>query len=327
MNIRRALLALMFTCILVPSCIVMAQDIERIPRVGFLASGNLLGTPQYEAFLLRLRELGYVEGKTIHIEHRWIDRDLQRLPALAAELTKLPVDIIVTWGSPALAAARQVTTTIPIVMIAVADPVKQGIVSSLAKPGGNITGMSNMLRGTIGKNVEMLVKITPNAKRIAVLRNPDNPSHGLVLQEVEAAALEYDLQIQVMDVNAPEKMDGAISAIRKDHTAGLLIIGDPLFMQLRQRIAALALQAHLPSSTIFRQYPESGGLMSYGLNTTDMFRHIADYVGRILKGAKPADLPIEHPTTYELVINANTAKALGARIPDEVMLRADKVIE
>lgn len=312
---------------LIAADLVSAQDSKRIPRIGFLASGNPIGTPHLEAFVQGLRDLGYVEGKTIHIEHRWIDRDLERMPALATELAKLPVDVIVAWSSPAVTAAKQVTTTVPVVMIAVADPVGQGFVASLAKPGGNITGMSNMLRGTIAKNVEMLVKLAPGAKRIAVLRNPGNPSHALVLQEAEAAARDYGAQLQVVDVNIPAEVDGAFALIRKEHAAGVVIFGDPLFVQQRSRIAELAAQARLPSTTIFRQYPEAGGLMSYGLNTTDHFRRAASFVDRILKGAKPAELPVEQPSTFEMVLNLKTARALGLRVPESVLLRADKVIE
>jgi len=307
--------------------ITTAHAAKRVPRIGFLSSGNHLGTPHYEAFSKGLRDLGYVEGKTIKIEHRWIDRDLERLPALATELVKLPVDVLVAWSSPAVAAAKQVTTTTPIVMIAVADPVGQGFVASLAKPGGNITGMSNLLRGTIAKNVEMLLQFVPGARRLAALRNPGNPSHALVLQEAQAAARDYGAQLQVVDVKTPAEVDGAFAAIRKERAAGVVIFGDPLFVQQRKHIAELAMKARLPSTTIFRQYPEDGGLMSYGLNNTDMFRHAASFVDKILKGAKPADLPVEQPTTFEMVINLKTAKAIGLQIPESVLLRTDKVIE
>lgn len=325
MNSRRQFLALLGAGALASSGLVQAKG--KTPRIGFLSSGNHLGTPHYEAFSKGLRDLGYVEGKTIQIEHRWIDRDLERMPALATELVKLPVDVLVAWSSPAVAAAKQVTTTTPIVMIAIADPVGQGFVASLAKPGGNITGMSNLLRGTIAKNVEMLVKFVPNAKRLAALRNPGNPSHALVLQEAQAAAREYGAQLQVVDVKTPADVDGAFAVIRKERAAGVVIFGDPLFVQQRSRLAELARDARLPSTTIFRQYPEAGGLMSYGLNTTDMFRHAASFVDKILRGAKPADLPVEQPTTFEMVVNLKTAKAIGLQIPESVLLRADKVIE
>lgn len=327
MNTRRQFLMLMSAGALVAADLVSAQNPKRVPRIGFLASANPVGTPHLEAFVQGLRDFGYVEGKTIHIEHRWIDRDLERMPALATELVKLPVDVIVAWSSPAVTAAKQVTSTVPVVMIAVADPVGQGFVASLAKPGGNITGMSNMLRGTIAKNVEMLVKFAPGAKRIAVLRNPGNPSHGLVLQEAETAARDYGVQLQVVDVNTPAEVDSAFAAIRREHAAGVVIFGDPLFVQQRHRIAELATQARLPSTTIFRQYPEAGGLLSYGLNTTDHFRRAASFVDKILKGAKPAELPVEQPSTFEMVLNLKTARALGIRVPESVLLRADKVIE
>jgi putative ABC transport system substrate-binding protein len=327
MTTRREFLFLMGAGTLASTGLARAQG--KTPCIGFLASGNPLGTPHYDAFVKGLRDLGYVDGKTIRIENRWIDHDLERISVLATELVKLPVDVLVAWSSPAVAAAKQVTTTTPIVMIAIADPVGQGFVASLAKPGGNITGMSNLLRGTIAKNVEMLVKFVPGAKHLAALRNPGNPSHALMLQEAQTAARDYGAQLQVVDVNTPTEVDGAFAAIRKEHAAGVVIFGDPLFVQQRSRIAELAKQARLPSTTIFRQYPEAGGLMSYGLNTTDMFRRAASFVDKILKGAKPADLPVEQSTTFEMVINIKTAKAIGLQIPESVLLRADadKVIE
>lgn len=325
MNTRRQFLMLMGA--LAVTRMTTAHAAKKVPRIGFLSSGNHLGTPQYEAFAKGLRDLGYVEGNSIHIEHRWIDRDLDRLPALATELVKLPVDVLVAWSSPAVAAAKQVTTTTPVVMIAVADPVGQGFVASLAKPGGNITGLSNLLRGTVAKNVEMLLKFVPKAKRLAALRNPGNPSHGLVLQEAETAARDHGVQLQVVDANNATEVDSAFAAIRKERAAGVVIFGDPLFVQQRKHIAELAMKARLPSTTIFRQYPEDGGLMSYGLNNTDMFRHTASFVDKILKGTKPADLPVEQPTTFEMVINLKTAKAIGLQVPESVLLRANKVIE
>jgi putative ABC transport system substrate-binding protein len=326
-NPRRQFLSLIGFGTLITTGFVSAATSGRIPRIGFLASGDPLGTPHLEAFIQGLRDRGYVEGKSIQIEYRWIDHDLERMPALATELVRLPVDVIVAWSSPAVTAAKAVTTTTPIVMIAVSDPVGQGFVSSLAKPGGNITGMSNMLRGTIAKNVEMLVRIAPGARRIAVLRNPGNPSHGLVLQEAQAAARDFGLRLQVVDVNAPTEVDSAFLAIKKERAAGVVLFGDPVFVQQRHRIAELAAEAKLPSTTIFRQYAEAGGLMSYGLNTTDHFRRAAYFVDKLLKGAKPADLPVEQPTRFQLVLNLKAARAIGVEIPQDLMLRAERVIE
>jgi putative ABC transport system substrate-binding protein len=327
MSTRRQFLGFIGVGALWPAGFARANSPKKIARLGFLSSGNHLDTPQYAAFVQGLRELGYEEGRNLRIEHRWIDRDLERLPALATELVKLPVDVLVAWSSPAVTAAKQVTTTTPIVMIAIADPVSQGFVASLAKPGGNITGMSNLLRGTIAKNVEMLRQFVPGARRLAALRNPGNPSHALVLQEAQAAARDYGIALTVAESKTPAEVDAAFAAIRKENAAGVVIFGDPLFVQQRSRIAELAAQARLPSTTIFRQYPEAGGLMSYGLNTTDMFRRSAHFVDKILKGARPTDLPVEQPTTFEMVINLKTAKAIGVPIPESVLLRADKVIE
>jgi putative ABC transport system substrate-binding protein len=307
--------------------LVRAESSKKTVRLGFLSSGNHLDTPQYAAFVQGLRELGYEEGRNLRIEHRWIDRDLERLPALATELVKLPVDVLVAWSSPAVTAAKQVTTTTPIVMIAIADPVGQGFVASLARPGGNITGMSNLLRGTVAKNVEMLLKFVPNARRLAVLLNPGNPSHALVLQEAQAAARDYGIALTVAESKTPAEVDAAFAAIRKENAAGVVIFGDPLFVQQRARLAELTKQARLPSTTIFRQYPEAGGLMSYGLNNTDMFRRSAHFVDKIHKGARPADLPVEQPATFEMVINLKTARTIGLPIPESVLLRADRVIE
>jgi putative ABC transport system substrate-binding protein len=327
MSTRRQFLGLVGVGALWPAGFVRAESPRKVARLGFLSSGNHLDTPQYAAFVQGLRELGYEEGRNLRIEHRWIDRDLERLPALATDLVKLPVDVLVAWSSPAVTAAKQVTTTTPVVMIAVADPVGQGFVASLARPGGNITGMSNLLRGTIAKNVEMLLKFVPNTRRFAVLLNPGNPSHTLVLQEAQTAARDYGIALTVTESKTPAEIDAAFAAIRKENAAGVVIFGDPLFVQHRVHIAELAKQARLPSTTIFRQYPEAGGLMSYGLNNTDMFRRSAHFVDKILKGARPADLPVEQPSTFEMVINLKTAKAIGVSTPESALLRADKVIE
>lgn len=327
MKLRRVLPALIGVVVLVFSCVVYAKEAGRIARIGFISSTNPVGTPHYAAFLDGLREQGYVEGKNILIEHRWTDRKLEQLPAFAEELVNLKVDLIVAWSSHSVAAAKQATKTIPIVMVAVGDPVGSGFVSSLARPEGNITGMSNMLRATVAKSVEMLKTLVPEIKRIAVLRVPANPGHILVLKEVEDAARNLGLRLQVLDVDAPADIDKAFSAIVKERADGLLILGDQIFVGQRRHIADLALQARLPSITIFNQYPEAGGLMSYGFNTLNQFRRTANFVVRILQGTKPADLPVEQPSTFELVINLKTARALGLQIPESLLLRADKIIE
>lgn len=303
-----------------------AQEGKRVPLVGFLATTNPAETPHYRAFLDGLAALGYHEGKNIRIQHRWSD-GVKQQPELAAELVGLKPDLLVAWSSPSVAAAKQITSTLPIVMVAASDPVGSGFVASLARPGGNVTGMSNMHRGTITKNVEMLTRLVPGASHIAVMRNPENAAHRLVLQEAEAAAREYRLALQVLDVRKVSDIGPAFGAARKAQVAGLVIFGDPAFVGQRQYIADLARQAHLPSTTIFRQYPESGGLMSYGLNTTDLFYRAASFVDKILKGANPADLPVEQPTTFEMIINLKTAKAIGVEIPQDVLLRANRVIE
>jgi len=317
--------ALLLLSILATSAV--AEEAGKVWRIGFLSSGNPIGTPHLAAFMDGLRERGYEEGKNVHIEHRWIDRDLERMPELASELVNLPVDVLVAWSSVATAGAKKASSTTPIVMIAISDPVGQGFVASLAKPGGNVTGMSNMLRGVVAKNLEALAKVAPGAKSFAVFRNPRNPSHPLVLQEAEAAARELGVRLKVVDVGAPDEIERAFVAVRKERVGGILIFGDPMYVQQRRQIADLARQARLPSITIFRQYAEAGGLMTYGLNTTDHFRRGAYFVDKIIKGANPADLPVEQPTTFEMVVNLKTARAIKATIPNEILIRAEKVIQ
>lgn len=303
------------------------QTQSKMFRIGYLATTAPAGTVNTEAFREGLRERGYVEGRNIAIEYRWVEGTLDRLPGLAAELVRLKVDLIFAWGSPAVAAAKQATSTIPIVFAGVGDPVGSGFIASLARPGGNITGMSNLARGLSGKLMELLAQIVPGIKRVAVLRNPGNPLSVLQLKEVETAARALGLQIQRVDFHAPEDLESAFVSMRKERAAGVVLLADPTIVGHRRRVAELAAKYRLPAIFTGSAYAEAGGLMAYGANAPAMFRRAADYVDRILKGAKPGDLPVEQPTKFELVINGKTAKALGLTIPQALLIMADKVIE
>jgi putative ABC transport system substrate-binding protein len=324
---RRELLVVLGGLLLTTPLAALAQQQGKVWRVGFLATTAPAGAVQTEAFREGLRERGYVEGGNIAIEYRWVDGTLDRLPELAAQLVRLKVDLIFAWGTPAVAAAKQATSTVPIVFAGVADPVESGLIANLARPGGNITGMSNLARGLSAKRVELLAQIVPNIKLVAALRSVENPASALLFKEVEAAARSLGLRLQRVDIHAPEDLEGAFASMGKERAAGVVILADPMFTGQRRRIAELATRYRMPSIYTNREYAEAGGLMSYGPNQTDMHRRAAGYVDKILKGAKPGDLPVEQPTKFELVINRKTAKALGLTIPQSLLISADKVIE
>lgn len=271
--------------------------------------------------------MGYVEGQNIALEERWAEGRFERLPLLAAELIKLHVDVIVTATTPAARAARQATTTIPIVVTLVTDPVEGGLVASLARPGGNVTGLSLMHPDLSGKRLSLLKEIVPKASRVAVLWSRSTPSYARLLRETEAAARTLGVQLQVVEVRGTAEFDGAFSTVIKDRAEALLVLPDPMFRDGLRRILDLAAKRQLPALYWSRDLVDAGGLMSYGANLPEMFRQAATFVDKILKGAKPAALPIEQPAKLELVINLKTAKALGLPIPQSVLLRADHVIE
>ena len=305
-----------------------AQQPARIPRVGVVVSGLPSAfASRVEALRQGLHNLGYLEGRNIVFEYRYAEGKMDRLPDLFAELVQLKVDVIVTHGTPGPLAAKQATSTIPIVMGNVADPVAAGIVTSLARPGGNITGLSAHAPEITAKGLELLREAFPGATRIAVLSNPVNPAHGPMLKETEAAARVLGMDLQIVQAREPRDLDGAFSAIATKRADALIVFDDQLFVSTQTRIAKLAADGRLP--TIFSQPEnvEAGGLMSYGVRLADLWRRAAAYVDKILKGAKPADLPVEQPTKFELVINLKTAKALGLAIPPALLLRADQVIE
>ena len=274
-----------------------------------------------------MRELGYVEGKNLAVEWRFADGKNERLPGLATELVQLKVDFILTAGEPPTGAAQKATTTIPIVMGNSIDPVGSGFVASLARPGGNITGLSSLLGDLGPKHFEMLRSMVPRLSRVAVLMNPTNPGHAMILKSVQTAAQKSGAKLLPVQARNPQEIESAFSTMARENAEAVIVANDGVFAQDQRRIAELAAQHRLPSVTLRREYAEAGGLMSYGPSFLDQYRRAASYVDKILKGAKPADLPVEQPTKFELVINGKTAKALGLKIPQSLMISADKVIQ
>jgi len=283
--------------------------------------------PAWIAFLGAMRELGWIEGKNVVFEGRYADNRLERLPALAEELLRLNVDVIVAIGTLAPLAAKRATSTIPIVMTAAGDPLGSGLVASLAEPGGNITGMSLMAPDLGGKRLELLKELLPRFARVAVLWNAANPYSTNVFKETQVAGRVLGVQVQSLEVRNPEDLDGAFEAARQQHPDALVSVEDPFTATYRKRITDFAIAARLPSLYGLREDVDAGGLVSYGANLAELFRRAAGYVDKILKGAKPADLPVQQPTTFELVVNLNTARLLGLEIPPTLLARADEVIE
>jgi putative ABC transport system substrate-binding protein len=306
---------------------VEAQQAKKVPRVGVLwLYSPAIASPFAEAFRQGLRELGYVEGKNIVIEYRHAEGKYDRLPSLAAELVRLNVDIIVTASTQAAQAGQQATRSIPIVMTVVSDPVESGLVSSLARPGGNVTGLSLLHPELSGKRVELLKEVIPKLSRVAVLSNLSNPIIPPLLRETEAAARAVGVQLQVVEVRGPIELDSAFGAMTRDRAGALVVLPDGTFQNERRRIAALAAKGRLPTMYAWREAVDDGGLMAYGASVPDILRRAATYVDKILKGTKPADLPVEQPLKFELVINLKTAKQIGLTVPQSVLYRADKVI-
>jgi putative ABC transport system substrate-binding protein len=307
---------------------VGAQPPAKIPRIGVLAAGiPTTYISRYEAFRQGLRDLGYVEGQTIAIEYRYAEGNFERLPDLAAELVGLKVDLIVASSAPETGAAKRATTSIPIVFAAHGDPVGTGHVASLAKPGGNLTGMSTMEGDLSPKRLQLLKETFPRIARVAVLWNAANPAKGLDWRETQRAARTLGLTLQSREVRRPDDFASAFAAMTKQRPDALLTLSDPLLLNSRTSIVAFAAKERLPAMYGQRAYMDAGGLMAYGPILADSYRRAATHVDKILKGAKPADLPVEQPTTFELVINLKTAKALGLTIPQSILLRADEVIE
>ncbi len=281
----------------------------------------------WEALVEGLRELGYVEGQNIIIERRLSEGKAERLSDLAAELVRRKVAVIVAAGTPGPEAAKRATAAIPIVMTNHGDPVGSGLVASLARPGGNVTGLSLLSPELVGKQLELLREVVPKVSRVGVLWNPANRTHALSLREAEVAARSLGVQLQILEARAPSEFDSAFAAMTKERAGALLVLGDPMFFGHRTRIAELSAKGRLLSVFLLREHAMAGGLMAYGPSLRDNFRRAATYVDKILKGAKPADLPVEQPTKFELVINLRTAKALGLTIPQSILIRADQVIQ
>lgn len=306
-----------------------AQPAGKVPRVGYLTpwSDSDPGRQRgLEAFRQGLRELGYVDGQNIAIESRSAEGKDDRLPALAADLVRSKVDIIVAASGAATRAIQQTTRTIPIVMSLVNDPVGSGLVASLARPGGNVTGLTIMAPDLVSKRLALLKEVVPKVSRVALLRNPDNPADTAMLREAEAAARVLGVRLQPLEARNPQEIEGAFAAMIRERAGALLTLSDAIFFTQRRQIAELAAKGRLPSMGT-RDYPDAGGLMSYGPNLLDLDRRAATFVDRILKGAKPGDLPVEQPTKFDLVINLRTAKAIGVTIPPSLLQRADQIID
>jgi putative tryptophan/tyrosine transport system substrate-binding protein len=326
---RRAFLVALGTGLLVAPLATAAQEAGKLRRIGFLALNNPEAAKHLFAALRQgLRESGWVEGKNLLIEFRYADSVVERLPVLVAELIRLKVDIIVTGSSVPTQAAKDATGTIPIVMASGADALAEGFVTSLARPTGNITGMTALIGPEIvGKQMELLREVAPAASQVAALANPSNASHSALVAVFETAARAFGVQPQIIEAGAPERFEDAFATMRKGRAAALVVLTDAMFFAQRGRIADLAARNRLPTMYYQREFVDAGGLISYGPSVADMYRRAATHVDRILKGAKPTDLPVELPTKFDLVINLRTAKALGVTVVPTVLARADEVIE
>ena len=328
MTTRRVFLGTLAGGLLVAPGAAGAQQPTRVYRLGYLQSNP---RSQSEHFLKALedglRERGYVVGRDIVIDYRFADGKAERLPALAAELVGLKVDIMVVWATPSALAAQQATTTIPIVMASVGDPMGSGLVASLARPGGNITGLSSIAADTEGKRLELLKEVFPKVSRVGVLWNPDNPLSALILRQTQRAAQNLRVRVLPVRVHGEGDFEEAFSALVKDRAEALIVQPEVLLLSNMNRILDFATKRRLPAVYGYREFVEAGGLMFFGPSWPELFRRAATYVDKILKGARPAELPVEQPTTFELVINLRTAKALGLVIPPAMLRRADGVIQ
>jgi putative ABC transport system substrate-binding protein len=324
---RRDFLTLLGGAIAAEPWAATAQEARKLPRIGFLGNStatleaNLVGP-----FREGLRDLGYVEGRNILIEYRWAEGNYERFPSLIAELIALKVDLIVTAGTPAALAVKKASASIPLVMVAVGDPVGSGLVASLGRPGGNATGLTSIAPELEGKRLELLKEVLPNVSRVAVLWNPANAYQIGSEKEVQTAARVLRMSVASLPVRNREELDNAFAAILRERADAVLVLADRLFLHNRGRIADFVITNRLPGMNAYRELVEAGGFMSFGPNYAIMHRQAATFVDKILKGAKPADLPVEQPAKFELVINLKAARALGITIPQSVLLRADEVI-
>jgi putative tryptophan/tyrosine transport system substrate-binding protein len=323
--IRREFIALLGGASAWPLAVPAQQPKQ--PTIGFLGESTPSSqSDRTAAFVQRLRELGWIEGRTIAIEYRWAEGRSERFAEIAPEFVRLKVDVIVTSGTPAIVAAKQVTSVIPIVFAIAADPIGTGLVASLARPGGNITGLSIQSTDLAAKRIELLREVVPRLRRLAIMASVGNPASALEVGEVQAAAATLGLEVDTHDIRRAEDIASAFEALRGRADA-LYVATGPLVLTNRLRINTMALGTRLPTIYSGREYVESAGLMSYGPNRPDLFRRAADMVDKILRGAKPADIPVEQPTKFDLIVNLTTAKALGLTIPESFLLRANEVIE
>ena len=323
---RKASIVLLVTLALASVDVAEAQQPKKVPRIGRLSAGFLgVSTVRDEALKQGLRDLGYIEGKNILIETRYAEGKPDRYPTLVAELVRLKIDVLVTASGPARA-AKQVSNTLPIVVVGTTDPLATGLVESLARPGGNITGLTSLAPDLGGKRLELLKETVPKLSRVAFLYNPADPSNVVELEQLRGPAAELGVTLRVVEARGPAEIEQAFSMIR-ERVEGLSTASSAVNNNDQRRIVEMAAKNRLPAIYHLGEFVDSGGLMSYGPNLADMYRRAAYFVDRILKGTKPADLPVEQPTKFELLINLKTAKALGLTIPPVVMMRAEKVIK
>ena len=325
MIIRAALAAALALGVLAAPLAVKAQPAGKVSRIGILSTANPRSTSLWQAFEQRLRELGYIEGQNIAFEFRNAEGKVDRLPGVAAELVRLNVDVIVTATDLATRAVKEATTKIPMLMVGINyDPIALGYIASLARPGGNITGLFFQHLELTPKRLELFKQMLPGVSRVAILADPESADQ---LEELKAANRSLDLKLQVLDLrNPPYDIESAFRVVMRPRPQALFVLESASIFRARTHIPQLASTNRLPTSFAFREYVEAGGLMAYGANLADMFRRAAEYADRILRGAKPGDLPVEQPTKFELIINLKTAKALGLTIPQSLLLRADEVI-
>jgi len=318
------LVALLF---LAAGTLAQGQQPNKVPRIGFLSLGSASSmASRVDAFRRGLREHGYVEGQNIHVEYRYAEGDQNRLREFAAELVNLKVDVIVTGGTIATRPAKQATNTIPIIMAYDSNPVDSGIIASLARPGGNITGLASLTTELSGKRLELLQQAVPKLSRVEVFLNPSDPGAVTAVKELEPLAKGLGLAVYPFEIRNPEDIDKGFQAATKNRAGALMATGDPITFTHRKRVVDLAIRNRLPSIHGQIQFVEAGALMVYGTDEADMYRRAAKFVDKILKGAKPADLPVEQPTKFEFIINLKTAKQIGRMIPPNVLARADRVI-
>lgn len=329
MNRREAVIAILALC--AAPLAARAQQSGKVWGVGYLSANarpaDFESSTTSGAFVKGMRALGYIEGKNLAIEWRFAEDKLGRVQELAAELVQLKMDVIVTSGSPATSAAQKATTTIPIVMGITNDPVGNGFVKSLSRPGGNITGLSSLNADIAPKQLEMLLSMLPKLSRVGILVNPANSSHAIYLKHVQAAAQKVQVRILPVEARTSQEIETAFSILAKERAGGIILASDLYFRGQRRQIAELSTKYRLPAAAGVDGYAEAGGLMFYGANVSENFRRAATYVDKIVKGAKPGELPIEQPTQLELILNLKTAKAMGLAFPQSLLVRADRVIE